>query len=81
MSALPESVYSLCEVVADLALNFASAEVKPENSRELARLIIEWAEVFEARHKDRDWEGEYLEEIDAFFYEQYEAWKTSEARD
>lgn len=74
MSALPEENYSLCEAVADLAHNFAFAPLWPGNSREFVRLCIEWAEIFEARNVDREWDGEYIEEIDAFFIEQYKQW-------
>lgn len=72
MSQLPKATYSLCEVVADLAMNMQDAidrEVwaPPPDSRERVRLCIEWAVEFEAKHAGRVWDGEYLEEIDEFF--------------
>jgi hypothetical protein len=62
------------ETVSDLTLQFAEAEFLPQDSRELPRLVIEWAEIFEARNAGREWDGEYLEEIETFFRAQYAAW-------
>lgn len=69
-----KETYALCEAVADLALAFSEKEKRPDDSREMIRLAIEWAEIFEARTRDREWEGDYLEAIDAFFADQYAAW-------
>ncbi len=71
--------FFLCEAVADLAVNFAVAEFHPDDSRELARLCIEWAEEFEKKNAGREWDGEYIEEIDAFFDVKYAAWMDSRA--
>lgn len=76
-SSQKQSNYSLCETVADIAIRFAHAPWVPEDSRELTRLIIEWAEIFEAHNKDREWNGEYLEAIDAFFDDQFYDWNES----
>lgn len=74
------SSYSLCEAVADIAMNLALAPRHPEDSRETISLAIEWAEAFEAKNKDREWDGEYIEEIDAYFAACYAAWEKSGAR-
>lgn len=71
--------YHLCEAVADLACNFAHAEFTPDDSRELPRLCIEWAQDFEAEHAGREWDGEYIEAIDAYFAKRYDAWCASAA--
>lgn len=63
--------YSFGEAVADLARNFALKEWWPEDSREFTRLCVEWATEFEVLHHDRVWDGEYIEEIDAFFDKKY----------
>ena len=72
----PET-FDLCEVVADLATNLTVSPHLPEDSREFTRLCIEWAEIFHVRHANREWNGEYMEEVDKFFAEQYEAWLAS----
>jgi len=74
---MKKSTYALCEAVADLALLFSAKEKRPEDSREMVRLAIEWAEIFEVRTADNEWEGEYLEAIDSFFEEQYAAYVAS----
>lgn len=70
--------YALCEAVADLAWNFALANVHPGDSRDVTRLCIGWAEEFERKWHGHEWgvdEGpEYLEAIDAWFEEKYSAW-------
>lgn len=79
ISPIPDEVYWLAEAVADLAASFAHAERHPNDSRELPRLVIEWARLFEDRHAGFKWDGEYIEEIDDFFVEQYAAWVASGA--
>jgi len=75
---MDESTFSLCEAVADLAWNMGTVrdEAYPEDSRAAIQAIIQWAEDFEAMNKGREWDGEYMEEIDAYFVkrfvEQYE---------
>jgi len=64
-------VYNLCETVADLAMNFQTKEWKPEDSRRVIALIIEWAQEFTLKNEGRVWDGEYMEEIDAFFEVKY----------
>jgi hypothetical protein len=71
---MDKPTYSLCEVVADLMWNLAtdleSGKVAPiPDSREVVRRVIEWAEEFEAKNAGREWDGEYVEEIDAFYAE------------
>jgi len=67
--------YSLCEVVADLSwflhrdLMAGGVGHIDDDSREVIRLIIEWAEEFETIHADREWDGEYFEAIDDFYAE------------
>lgn len=71
------NTYSLCEAVADLAMMFATpryAPHLPDDSRETIRLVIEWAHDFEALNKDREWDGEYMEEIEAYFHQRYDQW-------
>lgn len=66
--------YDFAEAVADLSAMFTNPDFAPEvpeDSRETVRLVIEWAEIFQARNADREWDGEYLEEIEAFFRSQY----------
>ncbi len=63
------------EAVADIARNFAHAQLIPEDSREFASKCVEWAEIFQKKNAGREWDGEYIEEIDAFFDEQYKAWE------
>lgn len=70
--------YEINEAVSDLTAMFHNptfAPFVPNNSRELVRLVIEWATLFESRNRDREWNGEYLEEIERFFIEQYKAWQ------
>ena len=66
--------YSLCEAVADLVWNYVCDIEKgkvsqPADSRDLVHSCINWAAEFEAKNKGRVWDGEYLEEIDAFYTE------------
>jgi hypothetical protein len=74
-----ESRYAFGEAVADIARNFAFAQLWPEDSREFTRLCIEWAETFEARNAHREWGqdggSEYIEAIDAHFGAEYQAWE------
>jgi len=79
MSPLPEPAYSLCEAIADIAALFAVAPYRSRNSRDACLLSIEWAEIFESRHGDREWDGEYVEVIEAFFKEKYAEWLISGA--
>ena len=76
---LPGEVYSLCEAVADLSASFITAPVLPNDSREMNRLCIMWAQEFEEKNQDVSWgvdEGaDYIEAIDAFFDEKYKAWR------
>ena len=66
--------YSLCEVVADLSW-FLHRDLEAErvghieDSREVVRLVLEWAEEVETIHADREWDGEYFEAIDDFYAE------------
>ena len=70
--------YSLCEAVADLVWNYV-ADIKdgkisgPADSRELVHSCIEWAAEFEAKNKGREWDGEYMEEIDEFYLQKINA--------
>lgn len=74
-------VYSLCEAVADLAANFATASHVPGDSRETVRLCIEWAEAFELEHHGREWGmnngPDYMEAIDDWFDLKFGAWLSS----
>jgi hypothetical protein len=69
--SLPNPVYSLCETVHDLSLNlhndWVAGRLNVQDSRERAQLAIEWAQEFEAMHQGREWDGEYLEEVDLFY--------------
>lgn len=80
-----KDLYGFGEAVFDLALNWGHAyalqtKAVPEDSREMARLVIEWAEEFETRNEDREWNGEYMEEIDQFFELKYREWKEGSHR-
>jgi hypothetical protein len=71
---MDKPTYAICEVVADLMWNLAiDLDRKKvgyiEDSREVIRLCIEWAEEFETRHAGREWDGEYMEEIETFYQE------------
>lgn len=70
--------YELCETVADLTTLFMSRPNLPNDSRETVRLVIEWAEEFEARNAGERWiDREYLEVIEQFFEDKYRAWLDS----
>jgi hypothetical protein len=71
---IPKALYDFGEAVADLTHNFSFAEFLPEDSREFTRLCVEWASEFEVKHAGRVWDGEYIEEIDAFFTAKYAEW-------
>lgn len=77
----PEAVarYSFGEAVADLSANFERQELKPDDSRETVRLVIEWAEEFERKHAGHQWgqDGgpEYMDAIDVFFFDKYTKWQ------
>lgn len=66
-----DKAYRLNEAVADLALSWAMHAWHPSDSRDLVRLVIKWAEEFEAVPCDDD---NYLDRIDAFFNDKYQAW-------
>lgn len=79
MSEISKETYSLCEVVADLMWNLVS-DVETDrippldpDSRETVRLVIVWAHEFEQKNKGREWNGEYMEEIDKFYSEKIKA--------
>jgi uncharacterized Fe-S cluster-containing radical SAM superfamily enzyme len=71
----PNEIHSLCEAVADLSANFIVAPVLPGNSRDMTELCIMWAREFEQQNAGREWDGEYIEEIDAFFEKKYAEWR------
>ena len=58
--------YSLCECVYDITTVMDEFKFEVEDSRERARLAIIWAEEFDQQNADREWDGEYMEEIEAF---------------
>ena len=68
-----DQVYYLCEAVADIAMNMQAKEWewKPEDSRRVISIIISWATEFENMNHGRIWDGEYMDEIDAFFEKKY----------
>ena len=67
--------YELCETVADLTSLLMIKPNLPNDSRESVRLVIEWAEEFEAKNAGEQWiDREYLEVIEQFFEEKYRAW-------
>lgn len=70
--------YELCETVADITTLFMPKPNLPNDSRETVRLVIEWAEEFEAKYAGEQWiDREYLEVIEQFFEEKYCAWLDS----
>ena len=74
MKEITNETYSLCEAVADLAANFAVADIVPGDSRECCRLCIEWARQFEAEIWGVSSNLEYIEQIDAHFEMKYAEW-------
>jgi hypothetical protein len=78
-------LYSLCEAVADLAASFAVAPWIPNNSREMNQLCIAWAEEFERKHVGHQWGidtgPDYIEAIDAYFAEKWQAWNDATSQD
>ncbi|MGE5433047.1 MAG: hypothetical protein ACM3QX_18360 [Syntrophomonadaceae bacterium] len=68
---LPAKTYSLCEAVADLALNAGEFKLHEmiHDSRQLISDIIQWARDFEEAHKKTNWgiDADYIEEIDKYF--------------
>ena len=72
---MTEAVRTLCETVSDLSTLFMTQPELPADSRELCRLVIEWAEAFERQYAGETWiDREYLEVIETFFYEHYLGW-------
>jgi len=66
---------NLCETVSDLTALFVAQPELPADSRELCRLVIDWAEEFERQHTGETWADlEYLETIECFFSAHYRAW-------
>lgn len=57
----------LLETVADLAYLAGAAGYYSGDSRRDTDNIIGWAKEFEALNKGREWDGEYMEEIESFF--------------
>jgi len=71
----PNGIYSFAETLHDITTQFADYLAKnpgcrPQDSRELVQTCIQWAELFERDNAGREWDGEYLEEIEAFFEKQ-----------
>lgn len=62
-----DSVHSLCEAVADIAYNAGCDGLQIPDSRAMMQSFISWAAEFEEKNKGREWDGEYIEEIDAFY--------------
>lgn len=66
MSTLSKSQYSLCEAVSDISMLMGYYGFRFPDSRLGVSESIEWAQEFESLHNGRKWDGEYIEEIDAF---------------
>jgi hypothetical protein len=66
MTKLSNSQYSLCEAVSDISMSMGYYGFRFPDSRVSVSKSIEWAEEFEQKNKGREWDGEYLDEIDAF---------------
>jgi hypothetical protein len=68
----PSAFQQKCmETVADIAMTagymLANGEIRIEDSRELVRQIIKWAENFEVLHLDNEWnEITYIEAVDEY---------------
>jgi hypothetical protein len=62
-----DRVYHLCEAVADIAYAAGHDRLWCEDSRALMSTLIGWAYEFETTHANREWDGEYIEEIDAHY--------------
>jgi len=64
---LPKRTYELCEALADIAYLAGRESYYGGDSREDVANFIKWAQEFEAKHKDNDWEGgDYIETIETF---------------
>ena len=74
-SSLSEANRNLCETVCDLSTMFIKQPHLPDDSRELVRLSILWAEEFERQNAGETWaDREYLEVIETFFHDHYRDW-------
>ena len=75
------TTYALAETVSDLTALFVHQRQLPADSRELTRLVIEWAAAFEQAHRGESWvDREYLETVEAAFHCYYRAWLATAAR-
>lgn len=63
---MDKDTYRLCETVFDVTGVMLSLGFYSGDSRRDAQLAVEWSEEFETKNKDREWDGEYLEEIEEF---------------
>ena len=66
MTKLSNSQYSLCEAVSDISMSMGHYGFRYPDSRVSVSKSIEWAEEFEKINRDREWDGEYIDAIDAF---------------
>ena len=64
--------YSICEAVADIAYIAGQHGYYGGNSRTDVDDIIKWAIEFDDKNSGRVWDGEYMEEIEAFAVEKME---------
>ena len=75
-----EKVYSLCEVVADIAFIAAKENYKTEDSREKFAQFIDWAKEFEYLHRKVQWGvnflPEYIDSIELFAMFKINQWRS-----
>jgi hypothetical protein len=77
-NALLETVFDLAQhwqAKATDYTHFNSGNSVPEDSREIARLTIEWAKEFEADFQQTyNPKRDYMEEVEVFFNQKYAEW-------
>ncbi len=79
-----EKNFKLLEAVADIAFNVGWMRPNGDfDSRELMYKIVDWAEEFEKKYADVEWnvDLDYIETIDQFAAEKYNEWKTENGVD
>ncbi len=67
MTRTDDEVCELCEAVADIAYFAGMDRLRIPDSRTMMAIFIGWAEEFEVLNRGREWDGEYIEEIEAFY--------------
>ena len=67
--------YPLCETVIHFTALFVEFPYLPRESSEMVKLIVAWAEEFEARYSEEKWlDREYISEVNSFCEAKYCGW-------